>query len=210
VSKIKNMSRAGWIITGVVAALVLVPTVAVAASTVVNIKGSPSGNKADVSPDNQLYTVEAEPTKYQDYFAQFDTANGTNGSLDCTYGLVPTVPTGEAFIIRELDINAHAIDGSTTYSFDGNTGYQSSASAALFVDPSSASGNTGCITAQIAVVAYPYFSANTGEDDWSLPINPGYVIPAGDQVALGTSGVGGDASVFGYFVPAADAPGSPQ
>jgi hypothetical protein len=60
-SKLKNMSRAGWIVVGLVAALVLVPTAAVAATaTLVKIQGT-SGNKADVTGAGQLLTTTAQP-----------------------------------------------------------------------------------------------------------------------------------------------------
>jgi hypothetical protein len=48
-SKLKNMSRAGWIIIGLVAALVLVPTAAVAATATLGKIDATSGNKADVT-----------------------------------------------------------------------------------------------------------------------------------------------------------------
>jgi hypothetical protein len=45
----KNISRAGWVIVGLVAALLLIPTMAVAATSAYNgIEGS-KGNKANVT-----------------------------------------------------------------------------------------------------------------------------------------------------------------
>jgi hypothetical protein len=61
-SRLKNMPRGGWIVVGIVIAVIAVPTAAVAATaTLVKIKGT-SGTKADVSPANQLLTTEADPS----------------------------------------------------------------------------------------------------------------------------------------------------
>ena len=60
-SRVKNLSRGGWMIVGVVAALILVPTAAVAATaTVVKIEAS-NGNKLAATADGQLLTAEANP-----------------------------------------------------------------------------------------------------------------------------------------------------
>ena len=75
---------------GGVAALVLVPTVAVAASTVVNIKGNPSGNKADVSAAGQLLTTTVDPSS----FFQSSPKNLGNDS----YTMVATPPSGLALV----------------------------------------------------------------------------------------------------------------
>jgi hypothetical protein len=56
-SRIKNMSRAGWFIIGVVIAVLLVPSVAVAAGLkFTGIEGT-NGNKATVDGDGQLQTT---------------------------------------------------------------------------------------------------------------------------------------------------------
>ena len=53
-SKIKNMSRGGWMLIGVVVALLLVPTAAGAATAVYNGIVGTSGHKADVTATGQL------------------------------------------------------------------------------------------------------------------------------------------------------------
>jgi hypothetical protein len=88
-SKIKNMSRGGWIVIGVVAALILVPTAAVAATaSLVKIQGT-SGNNADVTAANQLLTTEAKPTSYESY-SVVDSLT----SLACA-AVMPALPAGD-------------------------------------------------------------------------------------------------------------------
>jgi hypothetical protein len=61
-SIVQKMSRAGWILVGVVIAVLLFPSVATAASTVYNGIIGTSDQKADVSPTSQLLTAEAAPS----------------------------------------------------------------------------------------------------------------------------------------------------
>jgi hypothetical protein len=66
VSKIKNISRTGWLVTGIIAALLLVPTTAVAVTTATMtiIKGGTATGEASVTPAHQLLSTTANPSAY--------------------------------------------------------------------------------------------------------------------------------------------------
>ncbi len=182
-SRIKNISRAGWIVTGVVVALVLVPTVAVAASTVVNIKGSPSGNKADVTGAGQLLTAMANPNS----FFQSPSQNVTTSLAP-----VATPPTGLALVVTTIHIDVYSdpSPGAGQYVvFVVETGTTCSGSMVGTFHPSINPGAIGPI---------------------DVPLEPGLGIPAGDALC-GISGgsVGAVASVSGYTVPSSSVTSGP-
>jgi len=61
-SKLKSMSRSGWIVVGFLTALLVVPSgVAVAKALTYNGIEDQNGNRALVEPDGQLYTTNAPP-----------------------------------------------------------------------------------------------------------------------------------------------------
>ncbi len=66
-SRLRNMSRVGWIVTGVVVALVLVPSAAFATARALKFTGieGTSTHKADVTAAQQLLTTEASPASDQ-------------------------------------------------------------------------------------------------------------------------------------------------
>jgi hypothetical protein len=68
VSKIKNMSRTGWLVAGILAALLLVPTTAAAVTTatVTIIKGGTAGGEVSVTAAHQLLSTTANPQAYVD------------------------------------------------------------------------------------------------------------------------------------------------
>jgi hypothetical protein len=180
VSKIKNMSRAGWLIAGVVAALVLVPTVAVAATvTVVTLKGSPSGNKADVTGAGQLLTATANPSSFfQNASLPLPSSAGGGGSV-----AVATPPAGLALVVTTIHINVFS-DPSP------GLGY----SVAFYV-------STGTCPESF-VGSYDQVVTPASVQEIDVPLAPGLGIPAGDALCGAADyEVGADASVSGYTVP---------
>ncbi len=65
-SKVKNISRTGWLVAGIIAALLLVPTTAVAVTTATMtiIKGGTATGEASVTPAHQLLTTTISPKGY--------------------------------------------------------------------------------------------------------------------------------------------------
>lgn len=184
-SKIKNMSRAGWIVTGVVAALVLVPTVAVAASTVVNIKGSPSGNKADVTGAGQLLTATANPSSFFQNISQILSTDGLTQ--------VATPPTGFALVVTTIHVDVYS---------DPSPG--PGQAVAFLVET-----GTTCSGSIVGSYAQDINPGTVGEID--VPLAPGLGIPSGDALC-GTSAGGSveaDASVSGYTVPSSSVTSGP-
>ncbi len=183
-SKIKNMSRAGWIVTGVVAALVLVPTAAVAVTNAVTIKGSPSGNKADVTAAGQLLTTTANPSSFYQ--------NMTTGLGAGAYGFLLTPPTGLALVVTTIHIDVYSDPspgGPDIVAFIIETG-------------------TSCSSSQVGSYNQIIHPDSLGETEVSL--EPGLGIPAGDALCGAQTGsVGAQASVSGYTVPSSSVTSGP-
>jgi hypothetical protein len=97
-SKIKNMSRGGWIVIGILIAMMLVPSgVAVAkALKYTGIEGT-STNKADVTGDSQLLTTETDPTD----IIQTDATEFTDN-----FDVIYTPPAGRSGIIDQVHVSA--------------------------------------------------------------------------------------------------------
>jgi hypothetical protein len=183
--RFKNISRPGWFIVGVIVAILLVPSVAVAAGLkFTGIEGSPSGNKADVASNGQLLTTNAPPGSL------FGTPQAEFGDLAATtYGPIYKPPSGDAAIVTQVTVSPDELQ-------DGSTGYI----AFLFYI-----GDSACDTYtslyEHNVIEYDQMTT----DEISLPT--GFVVPAGDQLCGHTySGDDSDAfaSASGYDVPSGD------
>ena len=111
-SRIKNMSRGGWIVIGILVAMMLVPSgVAVAkALKYTGIEGT-STNKADVTPAGQLLTTEAQPSNL------LGGSSSDTGNIDAsTSGIttaVFTAPSNEAVVMDSLSLDVFYWDTST-------------------------------------------------------------------------------------------------
>ncbi len=182
-SKIKNMSRAGWIVTGVVAALVLVPTAAVAVTNAVTIKGSPSGNKADVSAAGQLLTTTANPSSFFQSSSQ---------GISTTLTPVTSPPTGLALVVTTIHLDVY-----------GDPSPGSGQAVAFFI----VTGTTcsGSLVGSYGQIINPN---SIGEID--VPFAPGLGLPAGDALCGQVLGsVAAEASVSGYTVPSSSVTSGP-
>jgi hypothetical protein len=101
-AKIRELSRTGWLVTGLVIALILIPTAA-AAVTFTTIVGT-SGNKADVTATHQLQTGETSPINF---YASGTTAwGGPPQSAE-----IANPPSGEAIIIQSIHIAWNGTSG---------------------------------------------------------------------------------------------------
>jgi hypothetical protein len=177
-SKIKNMSRAGWIVTGVVAALVLVPTVAVATSSVVTIKGSPSGVKANVTPGGELLATGTAAGNLWDTSIAIDAPAGseTVGNM-----ALPTPPSGDFDVVTGVQVNTYV---------------DSSPGLGTFVQFSQSACSEG------AYCEFVNVNPST-VGDTVIPLAPG--VPQGDDtVGLIFQGIEAELMVNGYFAPCAD------
>jgi hypothetical protein len=178
------MSRAAWIVTGVVAALVVVPTVAVAATSVVSLKGNPSGNKADVTGAGQLLTTTANPASFFQ--------SGSTDVSSSAYSTVATPPAGLAVVVTTIHVTVFA---------------DSSPGAGQYVEFLVETG-TGCTGSQLGTYSQVINPASVGEVD--VPLEPGLGIPAGDALCgLVEGSVQADASVSGYSVPSSSVTSGP-
>jgi len=196
-SRIKNLSRAGWMVVGIVVTLILVPTGVAFALSYTGLQGS-SGHKANVSVAGQLLTTEALPSAYRDYQEEEETADGESGGSVCT--TVTTIPSGDAFIVQ--DVMADVYGANAPVSVSSPNGSESVSGFNVYAD----TANQGCGNGDVVT---------TGEapggtvGNVNIPIAPGYVIPSGYNVDLLAIGIDAVCYVSGYLVPSADAPRSP-
>jgi len=202
-SRLKNLSRGGYIAVGIVMTLILVPTGIAAAAVAYNgIEGTngttTTVNDARVTSAGQLTTTEAAPSAYRDYtqVGELNSAEGLNGGSQCLR--LTSIPTGDAFVVRQAEVDARQVDAST--SVGSPTGYSSNSFFLLTADsPSNACGDGSLIT--------------TGETpnvgNVAIPLTPGYVLPSGFKLDAYGHGLNGFFYVTGYLVPSADAPTTP-
>ena len=199
-SRLKNMSRGGYIVVGIVMALILVPSGVAAALAYNGIEGS-SGHEANVSDYGQLLTTPALPSAYRDYHAfQVDSAGGASGEyLECV--TAATIPTGDAFVAQQVEVDVSAVDSPSSYSGPPAGNASNSDFAVLADSPSDGCGFGSYITSGEA----PNTTGNA-----PIPLVPGYVIPSGYHLDVTTFGMNAAVYVTGYLVPSADAPSSPE
>ena len=200
-SKMKSFSRAGWVIVGLVAALLLVPTMAVAATITYNGVVGANGNKVNVSSAGQLLTTGALPTKYEQYLGAANSEAGQNGGNECA--LVATVPTADAFIVQDVEVDVVAADAPTSYSGPPN-GTASQSRFFAYAD----SGSQGCNGSGDPVTSGDAPGGTVG--NVNIPMVPGHAIPGGYSLEFLVTGMSAFVWVTGYLVAKADAPPTPQ
>ncbi|MGD0395029.1 MAG: hypothetical protein ABSC41_20600 [Acidimicrobiales bacterium] len=192
-SRIKNMSRGGWIVVGVLIAMMLVPTgiATAAALKYTGIEGT-SDNKADVTPAGQLLTTEAQPSNLlggsSSDFGEFV------GSSQAASSQVFTPPSNEAVVMDSLSLDV------LSWSASGSPAAQYT----LFV------GNGACSEG----VADWYIKVSpTGLGPTEIPLTPGVAVPAGDALCASAYAESGVyqvwATAMGFLVPASSVPNAP-
>jgi hypothetical protein len=175
-SRIKEMSRAGWMLIGVVGALLLVPSVASAASTIYNGIIGISGQKADVSPTSQLLTGEAAPSAFYHNFATPASAT-----------VIATPPPGHALVVSGLSIDF----------FPGNpTDY-----IVVYIGNSSCASHLLNVAVVNGAAIWNGSSYVLSGGTQTVPVSPGLAVPAADRLcATAIGGSSADVMVSGYSV----------
>jgi hypothetical protein len=176
-SKIKNMSRGGWIVVGFVVALLVVPSVAVAATLkFTGIKGTNEAtstlNEAGVTSAGQLLTNEADPSQYVVVIGYPTCASGGFYTVPSTKGLIVTGVT--------LTVTAEAAGSAAQGAYFGP-------SASPCTDGFAASASAGTTA------------------DYQL-LQPGVAVPAGDSLGAVDGNNDDGLIVYGYLVPAGAVP----
>jgi len=184
-SKIKNISAAGWLVAGVIAALLLVPTTAVAVTTatVSIIKGGTAMGEASVTPAHQLLSTTANPGAYVN-----------TGFVTSTGGVVIVVspPSGDALIVNTIHIDTQS---------DPTPGML--AYVSLFIETGLA-----CTGNPVGTYEQLVNPGSLGETD--VPYSPGLAVPAGDALcAVAQDNLEVNLSVSGYTVPSSEVPAGP-
>ena len=173
--KVKDMSRGGWILVGVVVALLLVPTAAGAATLYNGIMGT-SGNRADVSPTSQLLTAEAAPSSlYHNVVSA-----GTSETV------LARPPSGHALIVTGLSVDFFAMNAP-----DHVTVYVGSSTCSGLV-------NIAIVDSATEWNGSGYVMSGGMQ---SVPISPGIAIPAADRLCGHSSSSANYVDVSGYSVP---------
>jgi hypothetical protein len=180
-SKIKSMSRGGWIVVGFIVALLVVPSVAVAATLrftgIEGTNGTTSTvNKAHVTSAGEVATAPADPDSL--YSSPLQTVFGS------TAVLVAQPPSGSALILTSLAVTVYSNPSpgiGNGFVFDINS--NNSCSGSL----------VGSFEAVVDI---------SGLNVVNVPIGSGVAIPAGDALcgeAIGSP----EANVWanGYVVP---------
>jgi hypothetical protein len=200
--KLKNMSRGGYIVVGIVAALILVPTgIAVAAVAYTGVEGTngttSTVNHAEVTSAGQLTVTETAPKNYKSYLAEVESA-GT----ECV-PVSPVLPTGFALDLKDLSVAFLGADAQTTSGSTNEVGGNIRFYVAI---PS----ESPCVVSK----SHPGFigdaiapGGNTGNVD--LPESPGFVVPKGYQVYAEGLGATAWVTANGYLIPSSDAPSAP-
>ena len=186
-SKIKNISRTGWLVAGIIAALLLVPTTAVAVSTATMtiIKGGSASGEASVTAAHQLLSTTVNPKAYINTGpSEIINVNG--------YAIIASPPSGDALIVTTIHIDTFSDPAPETNQY-----------LLFFITPS-----TTCGGGQVGSYQTVVTPSSIGETD--IPFTPGLAIPAGDALcAEATNNIVGDASVTGYTVPSGEVPAGP-
>jgi hypothetical protein len=176
VSRIKQMSRGGWILIGVIIAVLLYPSVANAASTVYDGIIGTSGHKADVSPTSQLLTAEAAPSSL--YHFQGDAEADT---------VLATPPSGHALIVTSIsvDFSSEAAPDFVEL-YVGSSSCGSSYKFVGYIDGATVWNGTSLVL-------------SGGVEQ--VPVAPGISVPAADRLCGASGEDDNDVMISGYSVP---------
>lgn len=178
--KFSSFSKPGWLAAGAIGLLILAPSAAVATSTGLTELIGSGGQRADVTNAGQLTTAEAAPRS----FVARTLAVDASGKTPCA--TLPVISRSKGFVLTEIAVNPVNLTAPAPNS-------------AFTVIEGSKCGSASQTFAQIN----PSSLGLT-----VLPINPGIAIPKGGTLTFEAfNDVTYVVSVFGYTVPASDAPG---
>jgi hypothetical protein len=180
---IKKMRGTTGFVIGVIAALLIVPSVAEASGiTLVHLVGAKSGNQAEVTDARQLLVTQAQPAStVQSPQAVFFSGHAS--------GPIVTAPAKYAIVVSNIAVDAYSVPIPGTDDF------------VVYLTPAP---NSGKCNAPVGTWTHYFILAGIGEVD--LPVSPGLVVPAGWSLCGEESGTSVFASVSGQQVPKAEAP----
>jgi hypothetical protein len=174
---VKNMSKAGWLVAGVLVAAVIAPSAAIATSAgLTQLEGS-GGQRAAVTNDGQLTTTEAAPSSYEDRLASGD-ASGTSACVT-----LPAFSSSAGFVVKDLTIDAYDVSGPSD-----------TIAIAVFL-------GSGCSLRNGVLQINP-----TSDGDTVIPLSTGLVVPKNGVISFEVLDEGALVTAYGYTVPAKDAP----
>jgi hypothetical protein len=184
-SKIKNFSATGWLVAGITAALLLVPTTAVAVTaTTTIIQGGTAAGQASVTAAHQLLSTTVNPKAYVN-----TPSLPVDGNGDIV--AIAEAPSWAALIVTTIHVGTFV---------DPTPG------SGQFIQLVITTG--GCPGGQVGSFNLDVHPGAIGETD--IPITPGVAVPAGDILCAGGVGsVQADISVTGYTVPSSEVPAGP-
>jgi hypothetical protein len=172
-----NMSKAGWLIAGILVAAVIAPSAAIATSAgLTQLEGS-GGQRAAVTNAGQLTTTEAAPSSYED---RLDSADAPSTTA-CEN--LPAFSSSAGFVVKELTIDAYDVSGPS----DGTA-------VAVFL-------GTGCALKNGVLQINP-----TSNGDTVIPLSTGLVVPKKGAISFEVFHMGALVTAYGYTVPSKDAP----
>ena len=172
-----QFDRSGWVLVGVLVALVVVPASAAAATIGVTELAGSNGQRADVTRAGQLSTAEASPGSFVTRLGGADLTSAAQSKC-VTF---PVISATKAVVIRQFTV--------TTYSVPGTAG-----SVLLYEGPN-------CQPSQV-IDQLSYATP----DNTNLPVDPGIALPKGGTISVNIAGLGALVAFFGYTVPASDVP----
>jgi hypothetical protein len=181
-AKFKKMRGTTGFVIGILAALLLVPSVAVASGiTPVHIVGDTSGNKAEVTDAKQVLVTPAEPVNTVQSQQQYFYAGHV--SLP-----IVTAPAGDAIVVSNIAVDAYSVPAP-----GGSNDLQ------VYLSPAPSGA---CNSAQ----GWEHYFFPTGVGEIDMPTSPGLIIPAGWSLCGWENGIYVAVSISGQQVPAAEAP----
>ena len=185
-AKFKKIRGTTGFVIGIIAALLLVPSVAVASGiTPVHLLGGTSGNKVEVTDAQQLLVTPAQPANTVQSQQQYFYSGHVNLPI-------VTAPAADAIVVSNIAVDAYSVPTP-----GGSNDLQ------VYLSP--APGGA-CNSAQ----GWEHYFFPTGVGEIDLPTSPGLTIPAGWSLCGWENGIYVAVSISGQQVPAAEAaaPGS--
>jgi hypothetical protein len=179
---IKGISRVGWLVTGIVVALVLAPTAALAAGAV------NSGASSSAAVVAAAKSTAPAPSAYETYDVQVNP-----DTCDTADSQGPTPTGGEAFVVQEVEVDTYDV------SLNG-TGYSNNEWTLTADTSAQGCGNGDVImsgdTSTESSDSYPDLG------DEVIPITPGYVVRNGTYLDALSAGISAEITITGYLIPA--------
>jgi hypothetical protein len=172
-----RLSRSGWFVAGALAALVVVPAGAAAATIGVTELAGTSGQRAEVTRAGQLDTAQAPPSSFVTRLGGADLTSASQSKC-VTF---PVISSTKAVVIRQFTVTASSVPGTL-------------GSVLLYEGPN-------CQPSQV-IDQLSYATPGIT----NLPIDPGIALPKAGTISVSIDGIAALVALFGYTVPASDVP----